>query len=230
MGLVEINEIANGSFYTGLKRSEAVQGNYNISLFDKIDELDGKKTGCLSEKDVQLYRVQNDAENTLTALKGYTSEKEKKFAIKTILSQNPETIAEFILAYYNCENKGKGVLDYKSLTLVQQLNTELGWDEQTRNDVLNHLKTTMLKRANKKGNEIGWFTRGNLEQSNMNPGVKEVLNMGYVADIYLLGAAKESIFGLSSGGAPEPSFGREMYLDSDGIQRYVDDDSDVKRW
>lgn len=64
----------------------------------------------------------------------------------------------------------------------------------------------------------------------MNPNIKEVLNVGYTADTYLLGAANESILGLEKGYSPEPSFGREMYLDSDGVQRYLDDDSEVKRW
>lgn len=230
MSIQEINEVTNQAFYAGLTREKAVQNNYNLSLFDKIDELDNKKTGSLSEKDIQLYKIQNEAVNTQEALKGYTSEKEKEYAIKTILAQNPETISEFILAYCKYENKGKGALDYKPLTLVQQLNTEWGWDEKTRNEVLNHLKTTMLIRANKKGKEIGWFTLGNLELSNMNPKIKEVAKIGYVADTYLLQAAKESVFGLSSADSSEPSFGREMYLDSDGIQRYIDDDSEVEKW
>ena len=46
----------DGNFYVGMTSRDAKEKNLDISLFNSIDELDGKKTGTLSKEDIIRHR------------------------------------------------------------------------------------------------------------------------------------------------------------------------------
>lgn len=54
--LNDTQKLRYGSFYMGQTREEVVKNKGDVSLFDKIDKLDGSVTGTLSESDLLIYR------------------------------------------------------------------------------------------------------------------------------------------------------------------------------
>lgn len=61
----DISKLSYGSFYMGQTKEDVVKNNGDVSLFDKIDGLDGSVTGTLSESDLLIHR-ENEAEKSQT--------------------------------------------------------------------------------------------------------------------------------------------------------------------
>lgn len=60
----------NGNFYSGMTYQDAIKKRVSLSIFAKIDKLDGNVTGTLSDNDIFAFREEEASDKTHLSVVG----------------------------------------------------------------------------------------------------------------------------------------------------------------